>query len=96
MTKQTYTTIAENLRTNESRVSNLVVLGGLVIGSNITKEGIRKLLRTYCKTDYDRVDEKVIIEDFYKKGQIVLPKRNVSKKDSGQVRGFKKPEKALL
>jgi len=77
--KQTYTTIAEALRKNESRVSNLVVLGELVIGSNLSKEGIRKLLRLYCKTDYDNVDKEKIVEDFYKKGQQIRPKKNTSK-----------------
>jgi hypothetical protein len=77
--KQTYKTISEALRTNESRVTNLVVLGGLVIGSNITKEGIRKLLRTYCKTDYENVDKEVIVEDFYKKAGQIIPKKNSTK-----------------
>lgn len=77
--KQTFPTISEALRKNESHITNLVLLGGLVIGSNITKESIRKLLRTYCKTDYDNVDKEKIVEDFYKKSKQIAPKRNTSK-----------------
>lgn len=77
--KHSYTTIAETLRTNESRVTNLVLFGGLVVGSNLSKEGIRKLLRTYCKTDYENVDKEKIVEDFYKKAGQVIPKKNSTK-----------------
>lgn len=76
--KQTYKTIADKLEKNKGAASNLVTLGELVIGSNITKEGIRKLLRLYCKTDYDNVDKEKIVEDFYQKGkQVVLSKRSL-------------------
>ena len=77
--KQTFTTIADALRNNQSRLTNLVLLGTLIVGSNITKEGIRKLLRTYCKEDYAGVDKEKIVEDFYHKGKQIVPKRNSSK-----------------
>lgn len=77
--KQTYSSIAEALRTNKGGTSNLSLLGELVVGSNITKDGIRKLLRLYCKTDYDTADKEKIVEDYYKKGKQVAPKRNATK-----------------
>jgi len=77
--KQTFSSISETLRKNESIVTNLVLLGELVVGSNITKDGIRKLLRTYCKEDYATADKEKIIEDFYRKGQQIAPKRKSSK-----------------
>jgi len=94
--KNNYSLVTEKMKTVPNFVSAIVELGGMVIGSNITREGIKKLLRTYCKEDYDRVDEKVIIEDFYQKGKQIVPHKKTSKKDSGQVRDFKKPQKSLL
>lgn len=65
MAKQTYTTIAEKLRTNKGRLSNLVVLGTLVYGATVNRRGIDKLLITYCRGEFDPADRKTIGDQFY-------------------------------